>query len=313
MKIIFAGTPELAVPTLATLNDSTHDVIMVLTQPDRPAGRGRKLKSSAVKTFAEAHNIPVCQPETLKTLTIVELLRNLKPDLMVVLAYGLIVPKTVLEIPTLGCINVHLSLLPRWRGAAPIQRAILAGDKTTGVTLMKMDTGIDTGDILKQAELPIHDHDTSATLHQRLGKLGAMTLSTSLNDITTEKLKGERQNEEQMTYAKKITKEEACINWQLSAEQIERRVRAFNSWPIAYTTLNKIRLRIWQAHACDEKSTSKPGTIIETNKDHIKVACHQGTLSITQLQWPGGNVQTVQVALNANNNPLKIGVVLGEA
>ncbi len=313
MNVIFAGTPPLAVPTLATLNDSIHDVMMVLTQPDRPAGRGQKLKESAVKTFAQTHDIPVCQPETLKTPAIIELLRDLKPDLIIVLAYGLIIPKTVLEIPKLGCVNLHVSLLPRWRGAAPIQRAILAGDKTTGVTLMQMDTGLDTGNILKQTELPIHDNDTSATLHQRLGELAATTLSASLDDLATGKLKSEAQNEEQMTYAKKITKEETLIDWQLSAEQIERMIRAFNSWPIAYTTLNKVRLRIWQAHVCNENSTLKPGTIIEIGKDQIKIACKKGTLAITQLQWAGSKAQAVQVALNANNNPFKVGAILGKA
>lgn len=311
LKIIFAGTPDFAVPVLQTLHKTKHDIVMVLTQPDRPSGRGRKVKPSPVKEYALEHELAIYQPKTLKDPEILETLKKTNADLMIVIAYGLIVPKAILNLPKLGCLCVHLSLLPRWRGAAPAQRALLAGDTITGITLFKMDTGIDTGEILLYAALNINKHETTGTLYQRLGELGAKTLLENLPAIETNSLSVETQDEESMTYAVKINKEEANVNWQLSARQIERMIRAFNPWPIAYSTLANQRLRIWQADVIKEFTDATPGMIIGMDKHGIDVACAAGILRITQLQWPGGKQQTAQQAISANNSPLAIGVILG--
>jgi len=310
LKIIFAGTPELAIPTLAALATSKHDVMLALTQPDRPAGRGCKLRASAVKIFAQEHDIPVLQVKSLKEPATIEMLGALQPDLIVVLAYGLLIPKAVLDIPKLGCINVHISLLPRWRGAAPAQRALLAGDKISGITLMQMDTGLDTGEILKHAILDIRADDTTDSLHRRLGELGAATLIDALDDIAAKRLTVRAQDEDSMTYATKIDKKEAHINWELSAQQIERMIRAFNPWPIAFTILNGMRLRLWKATVINELADTPPGTILHADKHGIDVACGAGILRIKELQWAGGKPQTAQAALNSNQNPLKTGVIL---
>ena len=312
MKIIFAGTPELAIPTLDALVTSTHEVLLVLTQPDRPAGRGRQLKASAVKIYAENHHIPILQIQSLKHPTTVEMLRALQPDLIIVLAYGLLIPPTILDIPRLGCINVHISLLPRWRGAAPAQRAILAGDSISGITLMQMDRGLDTGDILKHNILNIHSDETTTSLHQRLAQLGATTLIDALDDIAVGRLTPQPQEEESMTYATKIDKAEAQINWELSALQIERMIRAFNPWPIAFTTLNGKRLRLWEAQVFCQLTRSPPGMIINADKNGIDVACGAGILRLKELQWAGGKRQTSKTILNSNNNPLSSGVILGK-
>jgi methionyl-tRNA formyltransferase len=313
MKIIFAGTPEFAVPVLKALQQTKHDIVMVLTQADKPSGRGRKITPSPVKEYALQHDLPIYQPTTLKNSESFTRLEATQADIMIVIAYGLIVPKAILELPKFGCICVHLSLLPRWRGAAPAQRALLAGDTITGVTLFKMDPGIDTGEILTHAALNIDKHETTETLYHRLGELGAQTLLEKLPALEHGEVTFQTQDEDSMTYAVKIDKEEAQINWQLSAQQIERMTRAFNPWPIAYTLLNNERLRFWRASVIKELTDAPPGMIIGVDKRGIDVACGAGILRVTELQWPGGKAQTAQQAINANNSPLKIGVILGEA
>jgi methionyl-tRNA formyltransferase len=310
LRIIFAGTPEVSVPTLTALAASPHQVVHVLTQPDRPAGRGRKIKTSAIKNFAQAHEIPICQAKTLNDPSTIDLICSLQPDLIVVVAYGLLIPDTVLPIPKFGCINVHFSLLPRWRGAAPVEHALLAGDNITGITLMQIDSGLDTGGILKQATLNIHREDTTHSLHARLATLGAETLLASLDDITDGKLIPQTQSEDNVNYANKITKEAACINWQLDAQQIERMIRAFNPQPVAFTNIKGRILRLWKAKVLAGQLTdAPPGMIIGADKNGVDVACGNGILQIKELQWASGKRQTVQTALNAYNHPLLIGVL----
>ena len=301
MNIVFAGTPEFAVSSLKALNESRHNVIAVYTQPDRPAGRGRKLQASPVKQFALAQGLPVFQPESLKNPKDVSQLGSLKPDIMVVVAYGLILPPSVLDIPRLGCLNVHASLLPRWRGAAPIQRAIEAGDKTTGVTIMQMDSGLDTGTMLLKKETPIENDDTAATLHDRLAELGAEALILVLEKLEQGVLSGEPQNEQEATYAKKLEKAEAQIDWALPADVLARKVRAFNPWPAANCSLNGKRLRILQASAMPSSHIkAENGTVNEIGEDTISVQTGDGILGISQLQLEGGRPQTVREFLNGH-------------
>lgn len=311
MKIIFAGTPDFAVPVLSAINTDEHDIAMVLTQPDRPSGRGRKVTVSPIKEYAIEHNIPVYQPKSLKNTFAVDTLTAVQPDIIIVIAYGLIIPQEILDLPRYGCICLHLSLLPRWRGAAPGQRALIAGDKITGVTLMQMDAGIDTGDCLAYATLNIDKHATTEILYQQLGQIAAQTLVQYLPEIIKGNIVAQQQEDASMTYAVKITKDEALINWELSAIQIERIIRAMISWPVAYTFAGGERLRIWQASVISELCDATPGMIIGASKDGIDVACGAGILSLRKIQWPGGKVQTVQQALNANKNPLKLGLTLG--
>lgn len=299
MKIIFAGTPEFAVPTLQSLIASQHHVIAVYTQPDRPAGRGQILTSSPVKQVAIAAKIPVYQPKTLRDVAAQNDLRDLQADLMVVAAYGLILPKAVLEIPRLGCINVHASLLPRWRGAAPIQRAILTGDKETGITIMQMDEGLDTGAMLHHASCSINPEDTSGILQDRLANLGANALLQTLVELEKNAIKPEVQNEEEACYAKKIEKTEAELDWQRSAEELERAVRAFNPWPVAYTFFQNESLRIWEAKALADKVAAVPGTLVRASKEGIDVATGSGILRLLQIQLPGGKRLPVSAILNA--------------
>jgi methionyl-tRNA formyltransferase len=310
LKIIFAGTPEISVPVLEALQQTTHDIVMVLSQPDRPAGRGRKLTASPVKLCAQKYGLPIYQPDTLKTATAQETIKQLKPDLIIVIAYGLIIPKAVLDIPKLGCINLHVSLLPRWRGAAPIQRTILAGDTLTGVSLMQMDRGLDTGDVLTHKTLALTGDETAQSLHDALSVLSAELIIESLPNIEAQTLTHTHQDEESVTNAGKITKEEAKINWQLSAQQIERMIRAYNPWPIANTTLAEQTLKIWQAEVINELIDMPPGTILSVDKTGVDVACGVGILRLQKIQWPGGKPQLVAQAINANNCPLKEGVVL---
>ena len=311
MKIIFAGTPEISVPVLEALQATDHDIVMVLTQPDRPAGRGRKLTASPVKLCAQQYNLPVYQPDSLKTATAQEAIKQLQPDLIIVIAYGLMVPQIVLDIPKLGCINLHVSLLPRWRGAAPIQRALLAGDTLTGVSLMQMDRGLDTGDVLAHAILSLQGEETAQSLHDSLSLLSADLLIKSLPALEQRSLTHTRQDEDSVTYASKITKEEAKINWQLSAQQIERMVRAYNPWPIANSIVEKQVLKIWQAEVINDLTDTAPGTILACNKKGIDIACGGGILRVQKIQWPGGKPQLVAQALNANNCPLRVGARLG--
>lgn len=284
-RIIFAGTPEFSVAPLQALLDSEHQVVGVYTQPDRPAGRGRKLTPSPVKQLALTHHLPVFQPETLKTPETQAELAALNADIMVVVAYGLILPQAVLDTPKLGCLNIHASLLPRWRGAAPIQRAIEAGDPKTGITIMQMDAGLDTGAMLHKLETDIQLNDTAQTLHDRLSPMGAQALLDTLANLA--QLKPEAQQEQQACYAAKLTKAEAEMDWSLSAQQIVRRIQAFNPWPMAFTHFDGQPLRILQAQALDGPKHDKPGEMILLEKLGVDVMAGEGLVRITQLQPAG--------------------------
>ncbi len=309
LQIIFAGTPEFSAVTLETLLRSQHKIIAVYTQPDRPAGRGQKLAASPVKELALKHHLSIHQPATLRNEAEQTILASLHADVMVVVAYGLLLPLPVLKAPRLGCINIHASLLPRWRGAAPIQRAILAGDEKTGVTLMQMDEGLDTGPMLYKIETPITTNDTSQTLHDRLATLGADALLKTLAQIP--KIKAETQNHSLVTYAQKITKEEAKINWQSSAEELARKIRAFNPWPVAHAILHGQPLRIWQAEAIEKTMTTlPPGTIIQTSAQGIDVATGKNKLRLLKIQLPGGRVLPVADILNSRRDDFAVGKVL---
>lgn len=309
MRIIFAGTPDFAAETLKALLDSEHQICAVYTQPDRPAGRGRKLTPSPVKQLALAHDIPVEQPLNFKSEDSLSTLAAYQADLMIVVAYGLLLPQAVLDTPRLGCINVHASLLPRWRGAAPIQRAILAGDKETGVGIMKMEAGLDTGPVLLEARCPIKDDDTAQILHDRLAQLGAQALLESLQDIESRLDKAMPQDDKLSTYASKLDKKEALIDWQQSALQILRQVNAFNPWPVAQTLWHDNTLRIWLAQLSHDAAAAEPGTVTRVSKQGIDIATGDGILRITQLQVPGKRAMSVQDFLNANT--IEVGEHLG--
>ncbi|EED38817.1 methionyl-tRNA formyltransferase [Stenotrophomonas sp. SKA14] len=306
MRIVFAGTPEFAVSSLRAAARH-HEVVAVYTQPDRPAGRGRGLAPSPVKLEAVARGIPVYQPESLKGDAAQQQLRDLQPDLMVVVAYGLILPKAVLAIPTHGCWNVHASLLPRWRGAAPIQRAIQAGDAKTGVCLMQMEAGLDTGPVLLHQELPIAVTDTGGQLHDKLAELGAQVLSDGLGLLRAGiKPIARPQPEQGVTYAHKLDKAEAKLDWAQDAAALARTVRAFNPWPIAEATLAGERVRIHGAVALDEAHGQAPGTVLAAGRDGIDIACGQGVLRLRVLQREGGKAITAADYLNARRD-LRVG------
>lgn len=309
MRIIFAGTPDFAAESLKALLQTEHTVCAVYTQPDRPAGRGRKLTPSPVKQIALEHNIPVEQPLNFKSDDSLATLNSYQADLMVVVAYGLLLPQAVLDTPRLGCINVHASLLPRWRGAAPIQRAILAGDTETGVGIMKMEAGLDTGPVLLEARCPIQNDDTAQLLHDRLAQLGAESLVNSLTQIEDSLAQAKPQDEASKTYARKLEKQEALIDWQHSAEQILRQVNAFNPWPVAQTQWHGDTMRIWLAQLADSTQRGEPGEVLAVSKAGIDIACGEGALRITQLQIPGKRAMSVRDFLNANQ--LKVGEQLG--
>ena len=294
LRAAFAGTPDFALPALHALVGSRHQIVGVLTQPDRPKGRGRQIAPSPVKQAAQAYGLPVAQPSTLKDEASRTELAAWQPDVLVVVAYGLILPQAVLELPRLGCINIHASLLPRWRGAAPIQRAILAGDTETGVTIMQMDAGLDTGPILLQRSTPIGPDDTGGTLHDRLAELGASALIEALDGLESGALRARPQPTEGATYAAKIEKAEALIDWSGSALEIERKVRAFNPWPVAETRLDGEQLRIFRARAIMDDSPAgpdePPGMVVALRGDALIVRCGQGALAMTDVQRPGRRV-----------------------
>ena len=308
MRIVFAGTPEFAVPSLRAA--ARHqEVVAVYTQPDRPAGRGRGLTPSPVKLEAIARGIPVLQPETLRAPETQRALAELAPDLMIVVAYGLILPKAVLRIPTYGCWNVHASLLPRWRGAAPIQRAIEAGDAESGVCLMQMEAGLDTGPVLLSQRTPISDSDTGGQLHDRLAELGAQVLADGLGLLRAGLMPvAQPQPAEGVTYAHKLDKAEARLDWTQPADALARRVRAFVPWPVAEASLAGERVRIHGAVAVDEAHAAPPGTVLGASRQGIDVACGQGALRLRVLQREGGKAITAADYLNARRDlPVRAG------
>ncbi len=292
MRVVFAGTPEFAVSALDALHAAGHDIVGVYTQPDRPAGRGRKLSPSPVGARAMSLGLPVFKPEKLDAAAR-EQLKTLTPEIMVVVAYGLILPQAALDIPAHGCLNIHASLLPRWRGAAPIQRAIEAGDPETGVTIMRMDAGLDTGPMLLWEAIPLGERTTAASLHDQLAALGARLIVDTLSQLQRGTLAEHPQPAEGATYARKLSKEEARIDWSAPATTVARRIRAFNPAPGAWTELDAERVRILFATADEQADHASPGQILACTDRSIKVACGSGTVLIEQLQWPGGR------ALNA--------------
>jgi len=308
MKILFAGTPDFAVPTLRMLLASEHDVVGVYCQPDRPAGRGRKLKACPVKELALQHELPVCQPATLREAEDQDHMRAFQPDLLVVVAYGLILPRAVLAIPRLGCVNVHASLLPRWRGAAPIPRSILAGDAGAGVTIMYIEPKLDAGPMLHKAACPILPLETAGELQERLAQIGADALKDCLPGLAEGGLKAEIQNESLVTYAEKLDKAEASIRWHRSARELERQVRGLNPWPVAETAWQGQPLRIWRAQALEGASGAEPGRVLNT-PGHFDVGTGEGVLRILELQLPGGRRMAARDFLNAHDPS---GALLGQ-
>ncbi|GGK33222.1 methionyl-tRNA formyltransferase [Aliivibrio fischeri] len=310
LRIIFAGTPDFAARHLSALIDSHHEVIGVYTQPDRPAGRGKKLTASPVKELALEHNIPVFQPENFKSDEAKQELADQNADLMVVVAYGLLLPQAVLDTPRLGCINVHGSILPRWRGAAPIQRSIWAGDAETGVTIMQMDIGLDTGDMLKIATLPIEATDTSASMYDKLAELGPIALVDCLSDIADGSAIAQKQDDELANYAKKLSKEEAKIDWTMDAIAIERCVRAFNPWPMSHFSVEDKAIKVWQSRVESYTGDATPGTIIQADKTGIYVATGSDAIVFEQLQVPGKKAMGVQDILNSRKEWFEVGNTL---
>jgi methionyl-tRNA formyltransferase len=305
VRIVFAGTPDFAATALQALLDNDYPVTAVYTQPDRPAGRGRQLVPGPVKQVALAHRLPVFQPESLKTTEAQEELRALAPDVMVVAAYGLILPPEVLAIPTRGCLNIHASLLPRWRGAAPIQRAIAAGDRQTGITIMQMDKGLDTGDMLLTRTTPITDEDTGGSLHDRLAELGGEAIVAALKSLQAGELKAQPQDNSQACYAHKLSKQDGHINWQAPARDIHNLVRAFNPWPGTYTDLDNQRIRIHQTEVLQEDGSAEaPGTILRRSREGVDVRCGEQTLRILCLQLPGSRAQSVNDLINGGRELL---------
>ncbi|MBB5321791.1 methionyl-tRNA formyltransferase [Marinobacter oulmenensis] len=307
MRVVFAGTPDFAATALKTLIEAGHHLVGVYTQPDRPAGRGRKLLPSPVKQVALETDIPVFQPESLKTPEAQQQLADLKPDVMVVAAYGLILPAAVLDIPGLGCLNIHASLLPRWRGAAPIQRAIAAGDEETGITIMQMDEGLDTGAMLLRVATPIEADDTGGSLHDRLATMGGEAIIEALAGLVEGQLVAEPQDEAEACYARKLSKEEGHLDWQRPAAELERLIRAFNPWPGTYTELDGERVRIHGARALPDNSDQPAGTVLRRERDGIDVACGTGTLRIERVQLPGTRAQSVSDLINGGKPVLMPG------
>lgn len=312
LNIVFAGTPAFGIPCLEALLHSNHRLQAIYTQPDRPAGRGRKLQASAVKEWALTHQIPVYQPINFKNPEAIAELNALKPDIMVVIAYGLILPKVVLETPRLGCINVHASLLPRWRGASPIQSAILHGDQETGVTIMQMDVGLDTGAMLHKVICPITSTETASSLHDKLAQIAAQPLLDTLNELANHTAKPEIQNNELATYASKINKEDARINWQQTATEIDQKIRAFNPWPIAYTFFGEELLRVHQAKVIATAFTQAPGTVVSIDKKGLLIATGDQGLLVEKIQLPGAKVISIADWLNSSKSQVHTGFCFDE-
>ena len=305
MRIIFAGTPPFAAAALGALAEAGHDIPLVLTQPDRPAGRGMKLTPSAVKQAALARGLPVYQPTSLKTPEAQAAIAAIGTDVMVVAAYGLILPQAVLDLPRFGCLNIHASLLPRWRGAAPIQRAILAGDTETGITIMQMDAGLDTGAMLSKTVVPIRDTDTAASLHDALAAAGATAIVTALANYAT--LTSEIQEGSQATYATKLSKDEAQLDWKQSADSLARAVRAYNPVPGAWTLLDGTPLKIWSVLASADRGAA--GEVLRADADQLLIACGSGALALLEIQ-PAGSKRMAAAAFLAGR-PLAAGARLG--
>jgi len=299
LNIIYAGTPEFAVPALSALIKAGHQIVMVLTQPDRPSGRGMKLTASPVKQLALQHGLPVLQPETLKDAAVQQHIQQCQADVLLVAAYGLIIPSTVLQMPRLGCFNIHASLLPRWRGAAPIQRAILAGDQETGVTIMKVVPALDAGDMVSKASTPISLQDTAQTIHDRLAQMGADLMLQVMHRLSQQgEIAGQPQDEQLVTYAEKLQKSEAVIDWQQTAIAISRQVRGFNPFPVAQSTFAGQVCRLWMATASSELAqiahdVGQAGQVVALG-DSIDIACGEGILQVTELQMPGGKRMSVR-------------------
>lgn len=301
MRIVFAGTPDFAATHLSALLSAKHDVVAVYTQPDRPAGRGKKLTPSAVKKLALEHGIEVYQPNNFKQEEDIQQLRDLKPDLFIVVAYGLLLPQAVLDIPTKMCINSHASLLPRWRGAAPIQRAVEAGDASSGVTVMQMELGLDTGPMLQKVETPIMPSDTGGTLHDRLAELGSQAIVDVANKFAQGPVLGEVQDDNLSCYARKLTKEEAIINWHLPASDIVQKIKAFNPFPMCYTLLGDNRIRVLKAQVYPQVHKAIPGTVLTINAMGITIACKEQAITLEQVQLPGKKPMLVNDLLNGKH------------
>ncbi|WP_393935731.1 methionyl-tRNA formyltransferase [Aeromonas rivipollensis] len=310
LKLIFAGTPDFAARHLAALLSSDHEVVAVYTQPDKPAGRGQKLTASPVKELALAHDLPVYQPASLRNEAAQAELAALGADLMVVVAYGLILPKAVLDTPRLGCLNVHGSLLPRWRGAAPIQRAIWAGDAETGVTIMQMDVGLDTGAMIRKVSCPIASDETSASLYDKLAELGPQALVDTLGAMAAGETAAEAQDDALANYAQKLSKEEARIDWSMEAIAIERCIRAFNPWPISWFEVAEQTIKVWQAEVIDSDHGQSAGTLLKADKQGIDVATGKGVLRLLTLQPPGKKAMSVPDLLNSRRDWFEPGTQL---
>ena len=308
LRIVFAGTPEFAAVHLQALLDAGLAPVAVYTQPDRPAGRGQKLMASPVKQLAVAHGIPVLQPATLRDPAAQAELAALQPDLLVVVAYGLILPQAVLDIPRLGCINSHASLLPRWRGAAPIQRAVQAGDAESGVTVMRMEAGLDTGPMLLKVRTPIAADDTGGSLHDRLAALGAAAVVEAIPQLAAGTLAGEVQDDALANYAHKLNKDEARLDWSRPAAELERLVRAFNPWPVCHSSLGEAALKVYAAELGEGQGA--PGTILAASRDGLTVACGSGALRLTRLQLPGGKPLGFAELYNSRREQFAPGLVL---
>ena len=313
LRIVFAGTPEFAAEHLQALHASPHQLLAVYTHPDRPAGRGQTLMPSPVKQLALQHEIAVYQPQTLRDPAAQAELAALKPDLLVVVAYGLILPQVVLDIPRLGCINSHASLLPRWRGAAPIQRAIQAGDAESGVTVMQMEAGLDTGPMLLKISTPISADDTGGSLHDRLAELGPPAVLQAIDGLAGGSLRGEVQNDSLATYAHKLNKDEARLDWSRPAVELERLIRAFNPWPICHSSLNGAPLKVLAAQLVTEPGAGRgaPGEILAASKDGLTVACADCALRLTRLQLPGGKALNFADLFNSRREQFAVGSLLG--